>query len=549
MYGLPLWLFAQSSEVDSAASMLHLIAAEKHFLIEEYEQTRKLLDHSLAADPHNSAVHFKYAQLYALEKAYEKALSHIQTAIDLRPQNKHYYLEGAAIALQAFRLSEAIFYYKQLLDKVSGAAPYYKDLAELYLQSGAAERALAAYQKLEEKVGYSKALGLQRQKIYVQQKQFTAAIAESERLVTSFPTDEALQTSYAELLKDHKGPEAAISYLESLLKAAPYRSALALYLGKYYLVEEPSEAAKWLHVAFRDPGLPLKEKLALFSAEALPARSEWPLLDTLCRALMADYPTDFSLHNTSAQLYQAIGKPRIALSQYRKILRLGNLSLPLFEQMITLETALQQYDSALVHVEEGALYYPKQPLIYLLKGKVLHYQGSYTAAQASLKKGLALSLDDALHSRFYAQLGDTHQALSNPSAAETAYEKALALNPEEAEALNNYSRYLALQKARLPYAKRLSEHLIAVHPKQVPYLSTHARVLYATGNYLSAVHFLEEALQLPSPPSGALLEQYGDTLYQLKRPEEALIQWKKAKEHSGTSSLLDAKIANKKLYE
>ncbi len=49
--------------------------------------------------------------------------------------------------------------------------------------------------------------------------------------------------------------------------------------------------------------------------------------------------------------------------------------------------------------------------------------------------------------------------------------------------------------------------------------------------------------------SGAVLEHYGDILYQLGKENEALDYWNKAKEKTGFSDLLDKKIKNKKLYE
>jgi len=49
--------------------------------------------------------------------------------------------------------------------------------------------------------------------------------------------------------------------------------------------------------------------------------------------------------------------------------------------------------------------------------------------------------------------------------------------------------------------------------------------------------------------NGTIIEHYGDVLYKLGDKEQALEQWKKAKELGDTSEFIDKKIADKKLYE
>ena len=67
--------------------------------------------------------------------------------------------------------------------------------------------------------------------------------------------------------------------------------------------------------------------------------------------------------------------------------------------------------------------------------------------------------------------------------------------------------------------------------------------------YDDAKVWLGKALESGGKNNSTLLEHFGDILYQLGDVESALENWTRAKKQGGKSSLLDKKIAEKKLYE
>jgi predicted negative regulator of RcsB-dependent stress response len=52
-----------------------------------------------------------------------------------------------------------------------------------------------------------------------------------------------------------------------------------------------------------------------------------------------------------------------------------------------------------------------------------------------------------------------------------------------------------------------------------------------------------------SPNNAEVLDHLGDILYKLNNKEEAMLNWKKAKELGNTSTVLDKKIKDGKVYE
>ena len=169
-------------------------------------------------------------------------------------------------------------------------------------------------------------------------------------------------------------------------------------------------------------------------------------------------------------------------------------------------------------------------------------------AVKSLEYGKKLAADNAeLQNQFNMQLGDTYQSMKEYAKSEAAYESVLALDPNNAHVLNNYSYYLSLRNTNLEKAKNMADRLVKQNPKDATYLDTYAWVLYKLKDYQGAKKHLEAAVALKKDAD--ILEHYGDVLYQLGDKDEAVQQWLKAKQAGAGSEFIDRKIKEKKLYE
>jgi tetratricopeptide (TPR) repeat protein len=94
--------------------------------------------------------------------------------------------------------------------------------------------------------------------------------------------------------------------------------------------------------------------------------------------------------------------------------------------------------------------FPNQALIYLFKGGADFQLKQYDKALKSFQKGEKMSSDNPqLKAQIYSNLGDTYHSLNKDAKSDSAYEKSLKLDPENAYVLNNYSYYLSLRKANL----------------------------------------------------------------------------------------------------
>ena len=88
-----------------------------------------------------------------------------------------------------------------------------------------------------------------------------------------------------------------------------------------------------------------------------------------------------------------------------------------------------------------------------------------------------------------------------------------------------------------------------LQPNSGSYQDTYAWILYQMKKYDDAKVWLAKALENGGGTNSTLLEHYGDILYQLGDIDSAFKFWTDAKKWGGSSTLLDKKIAEKKLYE
>ena len=132
--------------------------------------------------------------------------------------------------------------------------------------------------------------------------------------------------------------------------------------------------------------------------------------------------------------------------------------------------------------------------------------------------------------------------------SDKAYDEALLLNPNNFGALNNYSYYLAVRKANLEKAEKMSAQLTKSNPENPTFLDTHAWVLYAREKFKEAKKVIERAISTGNA-NATHFEHYGDILFKLGDVNGAVQQWEKARGMNANSEVLNKKIANRKMYE
>ena len=280
----------------------------------------------------------------------------------------------------------------------------------------------------------------------------------------------------------------------------------------------------------------------------LPNPEIYPFTIELATTTTEVHPTEAKAFAMLGDIYTIGVEKTKAREAYLKTCKLDNSEFKVWQQIVFLDSELDDNKSLAEHSSQALEIFPNQSIFWYFNGIANHMLKNHKEAAEALEQGKKLTADNPeMTLQFYTLLGDVYNSLKEYKKSSDAYEYVLTQDSSNAHVLNNYSYYLSLRNEDLEKAKKMSFKLIKRYPDNSTYLDTYAWVLYKLKEYDDAAKYMEMALMGSS--SGTLLEHYGDILFKKGDKEKAIEQWKKAKIAGGASELLDKKIAEQKLYE
>ena len=379
------------------------------------------------------------------------------------------------------------------------------------------------------------------------------AIEEGQKLIDAFPGESRYVLMMVDILISNNKTDEAIPVLEGLLIDDPDNSRALLLLADIYRKEGNNEKSNiYLNKAFEKPDLDIQPKLQVLAGfmQQLPNADIEILAKSLGKKIILAHPDDFRSYEINGDLSMKLSDDSSAIDNFKKSLDLGSTNYNTWQNVLQLESKLDQYKEVIKDGEKALELFPNQPAICWFLGTAYLVESDNEAAVEVLERGKKLSgANEELKSFFNAQLGDTYNNLKNYKKSDECYEAALAYDPENDHVLNNYSYFLSLRKEKLDLAKKMSSKLVSRNPEDATFLDTHAWVLYMRGEYDAAKNYIEQALNSDDDLCGTIIEHYGDILFKLGDVDSAVKQWQKAKGMDETSELIDKKIADRKLYE
>jgi tetratricopeptide (TPR) repeat protein len=540
---------------------------QKYFILEDYTKALFYFQRVAELNPKNATVHYKISEILTKsgkEEDMRKAADEIGLALSLEKKNKYFYLLAANIYGSLLQFSKAEETIETMMREVPGTEEYLFELAMFYNYDNKPDKAIEVYNRAEEIMGVNETSSFQKQKIYFDQGKIDQAVAEGQKLMDANPDDARYALALAEALSENKQTARAMAFLEEYIKVHPDVAAARLLLASFYR-ETGSEARarELLLVLFDDPSIESTSKILVLgtyvvqlSKEAEMSQASRPTRDaglesfvlTLLAKLKSNHPEDPNVYIVGGDLNAALKKMVPAQMDYLKAIRKGSSSFEPWQNLMYLESQMNQFDSLIKHSDEGLELFPNQALLYYFNGYGHLRKRHYREAAGALEQARKLSTSNpALQGEINGMLGDAYNGARDYAKSDNAYEDALTQNPNNDLVLNNYSYYLALRKENLERAEKMAAQLIKSHPENASYLDTYAWVLFMREKYREARKVMERALA--TGDAGAThFEHYGDILFKLGETDEAVRQWQKAKSMDSDNEIIDKKIANRRLY-
>ncbi|MBX2968028.1 MAG: tetratricopeptide repeat protein [Cyclobacteriaceae bacterium] len=537
---------------------------EKYFILEDFAKALVYYQKALDILPENATLHYKIAEVLSMgskEDDVIRASLSIEQALKYERKNKFFYLLAASIYSNLSKFDKAAHHYETMLNEVPGTEEYLYELAAVYQYAGKQTEAIKAYNRAEQVFGVNETSSTQKQQLYWEMNKMPEAIEEGEKLLRVFPDEERYAVGFAEFLSRNNQMQRAVQILESFIRenlAAP--NASMLLAGLYRDLDQEEEARQLLLNIFNNPEVEYNSKLIVLSTynaelnqakarQTNDANKEGFALELFSR-LTSQYPTEVNTHILGGDLYLSIGKNAEAERHYLKAIELGEVNFEVWQNLLYLQIQREAYDAVIDNSEKALEYYPNQSMLYYFNGMAHLRKKRYKPASASLEQGKRLaSSNPGMTSEINALLGEAYNGTREYEKSDKAFDDALAFNPNNAVVLNNYSYYLALRKASLEKAEKMSALLVKNNPDNATFLDTYAWVLYMRQKYREARKVMERAIATGNA-NATHIEHYGDILFQLGDVDQAVEQWEKAKGMLNASNEnLNKKIANRKIYE
>jgi tetratricopeptide (TPR) repeat protein len=542
---------SQIRQVESSALLVDGLR-QKH--LGNWNRAMRLFLEAVEKDPMNDAAYFEIAKIHAMQGDFLEGLKYSTRASMLDPFNEYYQLLLADIYVLTDGLPQAIKIYENLAYNNPDNLEYLFHLANVYIHDDQYYSAIDVFERIENMIGFVEEIAVQKQRMLMQLGEYQQAITEAEKLVKAFPAEPMFYELLGELYTETGQAEKAIGVYKDLLEVDPGNPIAYLLIADYYQNQgDTLKAFNNLVEAYRSPALGVEAKGQILYTFFLLGEDDENYMQqalVLCEIMVEVHPEEAEAYMIYGDFLNSLDMHYEAREAFLKGANLDPSNVAVWQQILILDSTLGDFEAMKDHSEQALEYFFEHAFFFLFNGIAHISMKNYPDAANSLEYGLLLVVNDKfMEEHFLTMLGDVHHYLENYETSDSYYEKAIALNPENATALNNFSYHLAQRGIRLQEAKQMSEKSMELENDNPAFFDTYGWILYQLGNFEEARYWIQKAVNSDEQASGVVLEHYGDVNYQLGNKQKALEYWQKAKDAGEGSSLLDKKINTGTLHE
>lgn len=553
MCSVNLILFAQQPPIpvglEGNAVKELFFAGLKEKLAENYANANTNFVKVVAIDPKNDAAYFEIANLnYRQNKLLDAEIA-IKKALAINPKNVWYLRMQAEIYKRTGNMDALVEVFNQMITIAPETENFYFDRANALFIAGKVDEAKAAYDLVEKKFGSSKELTLAKQRFTLQ----GTAVPNDEsinKLIAENPADVKSYLYLSGVLLEKNKKEEALVLLKKAKELEPNNFEVDLAMADIYQSQKKNELAIGpLKAAFSQSAMPIANKIKIVASMLPRFNNQLVVKDAtdLIQIALKTHPNEPKLLLLSGDVLYQQGDYNGAKAQYQSVLKIEEQNYPAWEKILGIQTLMGQYTEAIKTGEEALSIYPNQAILYYYRAFALHRNGQNAEAGVEIKSALQLDGDDNnLKAMIFALQAEVLIDQEKLKEADVAFDKAIALAPDNYLTLSNYAYYLALRNQNLSKAETLAAKAALAMPKNNSVADTYAIVLLKLGKFDQALSWIEKALQNNEASNPVYLEHYGDILFSKGDKDNALVQWQKAKQAGNNSEKLNRKINEKK---
>lgn len=529
---------------------------------DDIDAARALLNHALSLDPDDPTINFYsgYCML-ALDGINQsevaEALQKMSRNTYERPGDFYENYLYANLCAQVGNQDEAIRVMEMLLSNNPQKTEIFPTLAKCYASKGDYQKAIATIDSLELHEGKSMDTYITKLGYMFAAGDTVASFNEGRAYLREAPESVNAQMLMGSIYQQFGQNDSAFVYYNKALAIDPDYGYANLQKAKLYnQIGDSVNFEREITATLVNRNIEVDTKVDILTdyiRVCINAGDSSRRIDNMFGTILRQHPHEAQIHKLYSDYLTFKKDYSHAAEQLSYTLDINPADSKSWERLMWLYIYIKKPEEAISTGRRALEYLPDEISYYQILGsahfQMEEYAKSIEAYDTLLQRNKEFQVVNEADiytamAESWHQQGDTAQALA-------CYTRALDLDPENVLALNNYAYYLCINYPdSLDEAERMSRKAVLLEDDNASYLDTYAWIMFLKRDYKKALEYIEKAAEAYDPTSdnSELWEHYGDILFMLGRPDEALEKWNEALKGSNHSKLLKKKIDNKAYF-
>ena len=517
---------AQPAHPDSA----RVIRAEVLFvrgltaeLLGDAEQAVRHFEEALAIAGDQTGILAALSDAHAGQDRIDDALFYAERAVQSDPTSTDATARLAGFHLRRGEPAAATAAYRALLAFHPDDPSLWLDLAGAAELAADFDAALGALDRLEALTGPSLTLLARRLRLYSRMERPDDVLQVLEAMAAMEPGARDLQTRLGLTYLRLERYDDALRVFTALRDADPADPEPAFRLAEIYDQMGRTADADAIRMALTegadegDPESRIRVAAGLYARSASHPEAAAAARRAL-ETLIADGEATYEVRVMLGELLLRASEPAAAAGHLDAALAENPRDAQIWAQAVSAHLDAGDRDAALRAAEDGLLLFPGHfPLVSAAAyaaadaGRNRLAQERFVDAAELLAERDANPFASVERSRLLTMAALMHARLGEDAAADRRYADALAADPDNDLALNNYAYALAERNERLDEALAMARRAVEAQPRSPSYLDTLGWVYFQMGRYDNAADVLQRAADAAGPEASAtVLEHLGD---------------------------------------
>ena len=519
-----------------------------HFENEEYEQALDKLTFAHLKLSDRAGVSFALADVYLATRDLTNASYYGKIAAEQDPENKWYHLKLAQIYRQAGRNDATIEAYKTALEYHPDDTDILFQLAESYVNFGELLEANAVYDRIMKRRGTDFSIHLRKFKNFNALQMRDSALTELQEMREIDPGNLATLRTISQYYLELNETGLALEILNEAKARNARDPQTLLLLAEIYVDQSDWDRLGDVFVSMlQDPLIYPSQKLELVRfiytqyqnrpSEEILAQQTGEVLT----AFSKNEPDYGPAQLLAAEYFLRKGEMATALEKLRQANRLIPEQPDAWRQRVQILFQMERYEDVISISDSANTYASDDAFVQFFTGTSYMLTDRPDEALTWLESASFAPANRNFRSIIQSTLADVQSDLDRWDESIMSYERALRLDPENHNAMNNYAYNLSVKGEDLDRALELAELAVSFQPGNAAYLDTIGWVYFKRSEYEEAREFIQRSVDT-GDAGPEVFEHLGDVFEALGNMEDAVRWWNKALEIDSNREYLKDRI-------